>query len=321
MDSFWRHSVACAVGAQILATHRREPNVERFFVAGLLHDIGRPILYLQPARAVARGPGANPKDGRAAVRHRARDLRVPPRPGGLGSARPLAPALGPAGSRGLAPPAAPCQPVPGRGRGRACRRPHRERARGRQQRGTARAPAQARGVGSPGPASHRAADRSVAARAPVRRRRHRHPRRDPLTHGASAPAGRPRADDEPMAARLARQRRVARWLPAGDAGQPAPCPTSWPGPSPRSAGCFRSKRSRSSRPTRGSSISPSSNATRRRPTVRFSVKSSTRSAKASSAGPSSASPGAGAGALRQRRPRTARAHDPAAGLSGCSWAC
>jgi len=45
MVSFWRHSVACGVGARILAAQRREPNVERFFVAGLLHDIGRPILY------------------------------------------------------------------------------------------------------------------------------------------------------------------------------------------------------------------------------------------------------------------------------------
>ncbi|MEO7987231.1 MAG: HDOD domain-containing protein [Gemmatimonadales bacterium] len=45
MTSFWKHSVACAVGARILATHRREINAERFFVAGLLHDIGRPIIY------------------------------------------------------------------------------------------------------------------------------------------------------------------------------------------------------------------------------------------------------------------------------------
>jgi putative nucleotidyltransferase with HDIG domain len=45
MTSFWQHSVACAVAARILATHRRETNVERFFVAGLLHDIGRPIMY------------------------------------------------------------------------------------------------------------------------------------------------------------------------------------------------------------------------------------------------------------------------------------
>jgi putative nucleotidyltransferase with HDIG domain len=47
MDSFWRHSVACALGARILAAQRREPNIERFFVAGLLHDIGRPILFLK----------------------------------------------------------------------------------------------------------------------------------------------------------------------------------------------------------------------------------------------------------------------------------
>lgn len=47
MESFWRHSVACAVSARLLADRRGEPNVERHFVAGLLHDIGRPILYLQ----------------------------------------------------------------------------------------------------------------------------------------------------------------------------------------------------------------------------------------------------------------------------------
>lgn len=46
MESFWEHSVACGVCARILATERREPNVERYFVAGLLHDIGRPIMFL-----------------------------------------------------------------------------------------------------------------------------------------------------------------------------------------------------------------------------------------------------------------------------------
>jgi HD-like signal output (HDOD) protein len=46
MDSFWRHSVACGVTARVLAAQRREPNVERFFVAGLLHDIGRPVIYM-----------------------------------------------------------------------------------------------------------------------------------------------------------------------------------------------------------------------------------------------------------------------------------
>lgn len=44
MESFWRHSIACGVAARILATYRRETNVERFFVAGMLHDIGRVII-------------------------------------------------------------------------------------------------------------------------------------------------------------------------------------------------------------------------------------------------------------------------------------
>ncbi len=45
MESFWRHSVACAVVARILAGYRREANVEAAFVAGLLHDIGRLVIY------------------------------------------------------------------------------------------------------------------------------------------------------------------------------------------------------------------------------------------------------------------------------------
>lgn len=45
MDSFWRHSVACGVAARTLATFRREPNAERLFVAGMLHDVGRLVLY------------------------------------------------------------------------------------------------------------------------------------------------------------------------------------------------------------------------------------------------------------------------------------
>jgi HD-like signal output (HDOD) protein len=46
MESFWRHSVACGLAAKILATYRRcEMNVERFFAAGIIHDIGRLIIY------------------------------------------------------------------------------------------------------------------------------------------------------------------------------------------------------------------------------------------------------------------------------------
>jgi HD-like signal output (HDOD) protein len=46
MESFWRHSVACGLAAKILATYRRcEMNVERFFAAGVIHDIGRLVIY------------------------------------------------------------------------------------------------------------------------------------------------------------------------------------------------------------------------------------------------------------------------------------
>jgi putative nucleotidyltransferase with HDIG domain len=47
MESFWRHSIACGVTSRLLAKERRECNSERFFVAGLLHDIGSIILYVQ----------------------------------------------------------------------------------------------------------------------------------------------------------------------------------------------------------------------------------------------------------------------------------
>ncbi len=46
MESFWHHSLACGVGARVLASHRGADNVERFFVAGLLHDLGRLVLLL-----------------------------------------------------------------------------------------------------------------------------------------------------------------------------------------------------------------------------------------------------------------------------------
>lgn len=45
MDTFWHHSIGCGVCARALATELRAPNVERLFVAGLLHDIGRLIVF------------------------------------------------------------------------------------------------------------------------------------------------------------------------------------------------------------------------------------------------------------------------------------
>lgn len=47
VDGVWRHSLACGVSARVLAGMRGEANVERFFVAGILHDVGRLVLLLQ----------------------------------------------------------------------------------------------------------------------------------------------------------------------------------------------------------------------------------------------------------------------------------
>lgn len=45
MTSFWKHSIACGVCARILADRARIKNSERLFIAGLLHDVGRLILF------------------------------------------------------------------------------------------------------------------------------------------------------------------------------------------------------------------------------------------------------------------------------------
>ena len=45
MELFWKHSVACGVAARVLATYCHETNVERYFVGGMLHDIGSLVIY------------------------------------------------------------------------------------------------------------------------------------------------------------------------------------------------------------------------------------------------------------------------------------
>jgi len=45
MAGFWRHSVFCAVTARILARECHVLHPERLFVAGLLHDIGRLLIF------------------------------------------------------------------------------------------------------------------------------------------------------------------------------------------------------------------------------------------------------------------------------------
>ncbi len=45
MHSFWKHSLACGIFAKLLANQVDPNEEERFFVCGLLHDIGKLLLY------------------------------------------------------------------------------------------------------------------------------------------------------------------------------------------------------------------------------------------------------------------------------------
>lgn len=44
MKSFWRHNIVCGILSRAIATCRREVNQERFFVAGMLHDVGLLVM-------------------------------------------------------------------------------------------------------------------------------------------------------------------------------------------------------------------------------------------------------------------------------------
>ena len=45
MDLFWRHSIACGVTAKIIADWIGERNLENYYLAGMLHDIGSLIIF------------------------------------------------------------------------------------------------------------------------------------------------------------------------------------------------------------------------------------------------------------------------------------
>ncbi len=63
MRSFWRHSLACGVGARLLALARQERNAERFLVGGLLHDIGAVVLYARLPRKARRALERSRREG------------------------------------------------------------------------------------------------------------------------------------------------------------------------------------------------------------------------------------------------------------------
>ncbi len=47
MNDFWIHSISCGVAAASLAQEKSDPNPERYFVGGLLHDIGRLAMLIK----------------------------------------------------------------------------------------------------------------------------------------------------------------------------------------------------------------------------------------------------------------------------------
>lgn len=58
MDSFWRHSIRCGLFSKVLAGHLGEKAAEKYFIGGLLHDIGRLVMLdrmpVQYSGAIAR---------------------------------------------------------------------------------------------------------------------------------------------------------------------------------------------------------------------------------------------------------------------------
>jgi HD-like signal output (HDOD) protein len=63
MKSFWKHNIACGTIARIIASYHNNTVTERFFLAGLLHDIGRLMMFkfcpLEAKEALVRASRTN----------------------------------------------------------------------------------------------------------------------------------------------------------------------------------------------------------------------------------------------------------------------
>lgn len=52
MEDFWRHGIACGLACQFIAKYRGETELDRFYVSGMLHDIGSLVIFKKaPAKA------------------------------------------------------------------------------------------------------------------------------------------------------------------------------------------------------------------------------------------------------------------------------
>ena len=64
LGQLWRHSLGVAITAQLLGKRLEMKNVEEVFVAGLLHDIGKVILYVKWPDVGKKIKAANPSGDR-----------------------------------------------------------------------------------------------------------------------------------------------------------------------------------------------------------------------------------------------------------------
>jgi len=63
MQKFWLHSVATGLAARIIAVYRREPNADRFYLMGMLHDLGRLVLFLNLSEQMQKVMSLYEKEG------------------------------------------------------------------------------------------------------------------------------------------------------------------------------------------------------------------------------------------------------------------
>jgi putative nucleotidyltransferase with HDIG domain len=53
MESFWKHSLTCAIAATLLAEKQKISDTSLYYLAGLLHDIGSLVIFLElPEKAI-----------------------------------------------------------------------------------------------------------------------------------------------------------------------------------------------------------------------------------------------------------------------------
>mgnify|MGYP002630152429 CR=1 FL=1 len=64
MKTFWKHSIACALTARLIAEQIREPEVDRFYLLGILHDIGSLVIYKKIPKAAKKALQLSQDDSR-----------------------------------------------------------------------------------------------------------------------------------------------------------------------------------------------------------------------------------------------------------------